>query len=145
MGPAEVIERRGLVNYGVKFESGEEKTFHINMLKEYHEGDETSDSAVRKAVAQESISAVNDEQDDEEWMRVVEISDNEEDDRILEGTDTETVAAMGVVVDSDSEEEECHQKEENSDAVYYSTEQKETRKDVNINPCLLYTSDAADE
>jgi len=137
-GPAEVTERRGLVNYRVKFESGEEKTFHRNMLKEYHERDEANDSAVRKAVVQKSISAVIDEQDDEEWMRVVEISDDEDGDRILEDRDTETIAAMGVVVDSESEEEECQEKAENSDAVYYSTEQKETRKDVNINPELRH-------
>jgi len=36
-GPAVITERRGLVNYRVKFESGEEKTFHINMLKKYNE------------------------------------------------------------------------------------------------------------
>ena len=54
----------------------------------------------------------------------------------MEDRDTETVAAMGVVVDSDSEEEECQEKAENNYAVYYSTEQKETWKDVNINPEL---------
>ena len=57
-GPAEVTERRGLVNYRVKFESGEEKTFHINMLKEYHERDEVDSTVVREAVVQASISAV---------------------------------------------------------------------------------------
>jgi len=36
-GPAVITERRGLVNYRVKFESGEEKTFYINMLKKYNE------------------------------------------------------------------------------------------------------------
>jgi len=36
-GPAVVTESRGLVKYRVKFESGEEKTFHINMLKKYNE------------------------------------------------------------------------------------------------------------
>ena len=39
-------------------------------------------------------------------------------------------------MDSESEEEECQEKAENSDAVYYSTEQKETWRDVNINPKL---------
>ena len=28
-GPAMITERRGLVNYRMRFESGEEKTFHI--------------------------------------------------------------------------------------------------------------------
>ena len=32
--------------------------------------------------------------------------------------------------------EECQEKAENSDAVYYSTEQKETCRDVNVNPEL---------
>jgi len=83
------------VNYRVKFESGEEKTFHINMLKEYHERDEANDSAVCKAVVQESISAVIDEQDDEEWMRVVEISDDEEGDRMLEDTRCRDYSSYG--------------------------------------------------
>jgi len=37
-------------------------------------------------------------------MRVVEISDDEEGDRMLEDRDTETIAAIGVVVDSESED-----------------------------------------
>ena len=106
------------------------------MLKEYHERDEVNNSVVREAVVQESISAVADEQDEEDWIRVVEISDDEEGNRMLEDRDTETIAAMGVVVDSDSEDEECQEKAENSDAVYYSTEQKETWRDVNVNPEL---------
>ena len=32
---AEVVERKGLANYRVKFNSGQIKTFHINMLKKY--------------------------------------------------------------------------------------------------------------
>jgi len=36
-GPAVITERRGLVKYRVKFESSEEKTFHINMLKKFNE------------------------------------------------------------------------------------------------------------
>ena len=57
---------------------------------------------------------------------------------MLEDRDTETIAAMGVVMDREREDEECQEKAENSDAVYYSTEQKETRKDVNINPELRH-------
>jgi hypothetical protein len=34
-GPAEVIGRRGVVNYRIKFDDGQERTYHINMLKQY--------------------------------------------------------------------------------------------------------------
>ena len=114
----------------------DEKLGKYWMLKEYHERDEVNNSVVREAVVQESISAVVDEQDEEDWIRVVEISDDEEGNSMLEDRDTETIAAMGVVVDSESEDEECQEKAENSDAVYYSTEQKETWRDVNVNPEL---------
>ena len=47
-----ITERRGLVNYRVKFESGEEKTFYINMLKKYNERENS-------AGAPESTTVVN--------------------------------------------------------------------------------------
>ena len=43
---------------------------------------------------------------------------------------------MGVVVDSDDEENECQERVEESELGYYSTERKETWRDVNINPEL---------
>jgi len=57
---------------------------------------------------------------------------------IMRTRKTETVAAMGVVIDSDSKEEEVQYQEKirNSDIGIYCTEQKETWRDVNINPEL---------
>jgi hypothetical protein len=36
-GPATVVERRGVVNYRIKFKSGKERLYHINMLKPFVE------------------------------------------------------------------------------------------------------------
>ena len=49
-GPAVITERRGLVNCRVKFESGEKKTFHINMLKKYNEGQDSVSAPANMAV-----------------------------------------------------------------------------------------------
>ena len=49
-GPAEVTERRGLMNYRAKFESGEKKTFHINMLKKYKIREGSCDKPVSEVV-----------------------------------------------------------------------------------------------
>ena len=45
-----VTERRGLVNYRVRFESGEEKTFHINMLKKYNEREDSVEAPANMPV-----------------------------------------------------------------------------------------------
>jgi len=47
-GPAVVTERRGPVNYRVKFESGEEKTFH--MLKKYNEREDSVEASTNMAL-----------------------------------------------------------------------------------------------
>jgi len=49
-GPALITERRGLVNYRVRFESGEEKTFHINMLKKYNEREDSVEAPANMPV-----------------------------------------------------------------------------------------------
>jgi len=113
-GPAEVTERRGLVNYRVKFESGEEKTFHINMLKKYNDREASNDKTAID-VARSDVSAD------------IEEASND--------TEVDVIAAMGVVEDSDNEDE-CQERLETSNTAYYSTEQKETWKDVNVNPEL---------
>jgi len=51
-------------------------------------------------------------------------------------TGTDIVAAMGVVVDSDSESDDYQEGIENSSARCYSIAQKETCKDVDVNPDL---------
>ena len=49
-GPAVITQRRGLVNYRVRFESGEEKTFHINMLKKYNEREDSAEAPANMPV-----------------------------------------------------------------------------------------------
>ena len=49
---------------------------------------------------------------------------------------TDIVAAMGVVVDSDSENDDYQERTEDSSARCYSIAQKETWKDVDVNPDL---------
>jgi len=39
---AEVVQRRVFANYKVKFDGGQVKTFHINMLKRYNEREDVS-------------------------------------------------------------------------------------------------------
>jgi len=139
-----VTERRGLVNYRVKFNASEEKTFHINTLKEYNKRKESKKMTVNELPEREKEivgeEQPNNEVDQEEpVIGVVEDSEDEEDkSEIMRNRKTETVAAMEVVVDSDSEEEEvqCQEKIGNSDVGIYCTEQKETWRDVNINPEL---------
>ena len=117
-GVAEVVERKGLVNYRVKFNSGQVKTFHINMLKKYYERD----------------SEVEEKQDSRP------ISNGENTQGEAENTDdsVEIVAAVtGVVENSDeeleTEESECQVSEYKE---IYNKEQKETWRDVDVNPEL---------
>jgi len=49
-GPAVITEGRGLAKYRVKFESGEEKTFLINMLKKYNEREDSDEAPANMPV-----------------------------------------------------------------------------------------------
>ena len=83
-GVAEVVERRGVVNYRIRFATGQEKTFHINMLKRYIERDNDSEQSGKiksKSQVEEEVS----EQD-------VEINES-------------VAAVIGVVEESEDEEE----------------------------------------
>ena len=142
-GPAEVTERRGLVNYRVKFESGEEKTFHINMLKRYNEREDPSRRPEGAAVERDGeisdIEESNIEVKGEETIMGVIIESDDESEQTQNSagrSEADTVAAMGVVVDSDSEDEEYQERTEDSSARCYNIEQKETWKDVDVNPEL---------
>jgi len=76
-GTAEVIERRGIVNYRVRFSTGQEKTFHINMLKRYFEREDGSDHLSSQC------SKPEDEKQDEgeEIAAVMGIVDDSDDDK----------------------------------------------------------------
>ena len=41
-GPAVVLEKKGVVSYQIKFDSGTERIYHINMLKKYISREEPS-------------------------------------------------------------------------------------------------------
>jgi len=81
-GPAVITERRGLVNYRVKFESGEEKTFPINMLKMYNEREDSAGASVNTAVVNNGQFTNNEEsnneaEDEEDILGVMVESDDE--------------------------------------------------------------------
>ena len=59
-GPAVITERRGLVNYRVRFESGEEKTFHINMLKKYNQREDSDEAPANMPVVNSGQFTNND-------------------------------------------------------------------------------------
>ena len=142
-GPAEVTERRGLVNYRVKFESGEEKTFHINMLKRYNEREDPSRQTARAADERDrEISDIEESSIEEESKEaimgvIVESDDESEETHNLTGeSEANMVAAMGVVTDSDDEDDEYQERTEDGSARCYNIEQKETWEDVDVNPEL---------
>jgi len=60
-GPAVITDRRGLVNYRVRFESGEEKIFHINMLKKYNEREDSDEVAANMPVVNSGQFTNNEE------------------------------------------------------------------------------------
>jgi len=127
----------------VKFESGEEKTFHINMLKKYNEREDPVGASVNTAVVNSGQFINNEEtnneaEGEENVLGVIVESDDEcELTQSSVGSDeTDIVAAVGVVVDSDSESDEYQEGIEDSSARCYSIAQKETWKDVDVNPDL---------
>ena len=79
-----------------------------------------------EAEGEEDVLGVNVESDDE-----CELTQNS-----VGSDETDIVAAMGVVVDSDSESDDYQERIENSSARCYSIAQKETWKAVDVNPDL---------
>ena len=77
-----ITERRRLVNYRVRFESGEEKTFHINMLKKYNEREDSDEAPANMLVVNSGQFTNNEETNNE--------AGGEED-------------VLGVIVESDDE------------------------------------------
>ena len=59
------------MNYRVKFESGEEKTFHINMLKKYNERGDSVEASTNMAVENNrqftNNEETNNEAEGEDW------------------------------------------------------------------------------
>jgi len=129
----------------VKLESGEEKTFHVNILKKYNDREGSSYKPLNKLIAKKEVSAdiegpINESEVEEAIMGVIVDSDEDEENQNSEenrDVDRQNSSdGMGVVVDSDDEENECQERVEESELGYYSTERKETWRDVNINPEL---------
>jgi len=140
-GPAVITERRGLVNYRVSFESGEEKTFHINMLKKYNEREDSAEAPANMPVVNSgqftNNEETNNEAEDEEDVLGVIVDDECELTQSSVGSGgTDIVAAMGVVVDSDSDSDDYQERIEDSSARCYSIAPKEMWKDVDVNPDL---------
>ena len=112
------------------------------MLKKYNDREVSSDKPESEVVVRKEISADFEEPVDktdveEAIMEVIVHSDEEDENQNSdEGRDIDRIAAMGVAVDSDDEENDCQETVEESEIGYYNPEQKETWKDVNINPEL---------
>jgi len=81
-GPAMITERRGLVNYRVRFESGEEKTFHINMLKKYNQREDSDEAPANMPVVNSgqftNIEETNNEAEGEEDVLGVIVESDDE-------------------------------------------------------------------
>jgi len=117
-GVEEVVERKGLANYRVKFNSGQIKTFHINMLKKYYERE----------------SEVEEKQDSRQ------IGNGRNTQGEAENTDDSVdivAAVIGVVeeIDEELESDECSCQVSECKEIY-SKEQQETWQDVDVNPEL---------
>jgi Integrase zinc binding domain/Integrase core domain len=118
-GPAEVIERKGVVNYRIRFDSNAERTYHVNMLKLFISREPES----FQVASNEEINAAIEEQEKE-------TSDEEFE------SDAKEVSAvvMGLVECSDDETIDDFQcKEESSQMELYNSERTETWRDVQVN------------
>jgi hypothetical protein len=116
-GPAVVVERKGVVSYKIRFDSGTERIYHINMLKKFISREEP-----------ESIGQKDQGQDENDE----DIEDECEIDK--HGV---SAAVMGLIENSDDEcDDEVHSEEETSKLESYHMEQTETWRDVKINPDL---------
>jgi hypothetical protein len=125
-GPAEVIGRRGVVNYRIKFDDGQERTYHINMLKQYFCRDDLSGHNHNKSMC-DNLSLSEEGQKDET--------------NIYDGNKLEECATMGLVEESDDEEkgDDANENAIRTDSgkmELYNITQKETWSEVDINPEL---------
>lgn len=126
-GPAKVLERRGVVNYKIKFDDDQVRTYHINMLKKYINRNDISKQVDTPAVT-DSVQQISHQKQNE--------TDENDDENLAE-----SAAVMGIVEESDDE-----MSDKDLDEVYdnhttgkmdlYNLSQKETWKDVDINPSL---------
>jgi len=114
-GPAEIIERKGRTWYKIKFDSGTERVYHINMLKKFNSRDG------EKPPDQDNSEVEEDDIEDEEEVDESGVS----------------AAVMGLIEDSDDESNDVMQcREESSKLECYNTDQSETWRDVQVNPDL---------
>ena len=122
-GPAEVIERRGVVNYRIKFKSGTERTYHINMLKPFVSREPPDN------LTSPLVNEISDNGD--------HVSESSDDDETEVDQDGISAAVMGLVECSEDEDDDDLQcKTETSQMELYNTDQTETWEDVQINPDL---------
>jgi hypothetical protein len=118
-GPALVVERKGVVSYKIRFDSGTERIYHINMLKKFISREETKETGEINKIQEEHDENI--ENDDENEIDEVGVS----------------AAVMGLIETSDDEcEVEMSCKDETSKLESYHKDQTETWKDVKINPEL---------
>jgi hypothetical protein len=115
-GSAEVLERKGIVNYRIKLDNGKERVYHINMLKPFISRDST-DMVDRTLVTMNGQECGHTDDESEENPSVS--------------------AVKGLFEDSEGEgKDESSCKSEASNITLYNSMQKETWKDVKINPDL---------
>lgn len=120
-GPAVVIKRKGVVSYKIRFDSGRERIYHINMLKKYisREGPGKLGDIDKELVQKYEDSRINDE--DESEIDKLGIS----------------ATVMGLIETSEYEcDNEVLYKQETSNMEFHLVEQTETWKNVRINPDL---------
>lgn len=134
IGPATVLERRGQVVYKIRFDNGNERLYHINMLKPF--------------VSRESVNTDNAEIKpvDESDQSHIEVDDEQTDEMGI------SAAIMGLVEDSDSDDDADSVEAENNHSIRLAeeqgritianTEQTETWKNVKVNPDLSESDQA---
>ena len=112
-GPYKVVERVGEVDYRIRVTPDKIKTYHINMLKKYHQRNE------------QRI------ENDDESENISESEVSKDDNRI------EQVAAVACVIDDGINEKSEFEIEDDKELLpLYSVKQKESVNDVVINPDL---------
>ena len=146
IGPVEVIEKKGNVTYKLKFENGNERLYHVNMIKPYvTKEDMEKQTATKSKVGFSSqkidTHPINTHTDDD-----CVSDDNDDDENKTMNESIETVAAvMGFLEISDDEddnqnENDCSGKTQvetvKADFDIPNTRQTETWKDVQVNPDL---------
>jgi hypothetical protein len=129
IGPAEILEKRGHVVYKIKFKNGNERLYHINMLKPYKERDsqvEIDQVANPERISHEDIIDENDDQNTDETgivaavMGFIEVSDDE--------GEGETEVSHSIRLE-----------ENMTELAIPSLDQTETWKDIQVNPDLTET------